>query len=168
MESGTTYGSRLRQAMKRAGIKQQDIADKFGVSRGAVSQWKTDTTNPSTERSMLLAEYLQVDPAWLAFGTGSIDGPTEPTGPTELVELPEPVELRQEAEKEAAKPLPPIPDDSPAEVQLHAALSVAIFALDLIASHETEGGSFESHAAATALGILRRRHPIVAEHLPPR
>jgi hypothetical protein len=55
-------------------------------------------------------------------------------------------------------------DDMPEALQLHAALAVACLALDLIASGTMEDGQ---RAAQQALNILRRRHPVCAEHIPP-
>ena len=60
-----SLGSRIKEA-RRASIKsQQAVADHFGISRAAVSQWESDQTTPTIDRIISLANFLNVDLALL-------------------------------------------------------------------------------------------------------
>jgi transcriptional regulator with XRE-family HTH domain len=64
----TTLGQRLEKAREDKELRQQDLAECAGVTRGAVSQWLSDGTSPSLPTLLKLSMLLDVDPAWLAFG----------------------------------------------------------------------------------------------------
>lgn len=55
-----------------------------------------------------------------------------------------------------------IPDDEPEAVRLHAALAVAVLALELIAD---DGRLNHPAMARAALGHLARHHPVSREHI---
>jgi SOS-response transcriptional repressor LexA/DNA-binding XRE family transcriptional regulator len=65
---------RLRQARDHAGLRQDDIAALFGITRNAVSQWESE--NPKTRtacplpRLEKIALRCSVDFGWLATGDG--------------------------------------------------------------------------------------------------
>ena len=44
---------------------QQAVADHFGISRAAVSQWESDRTTPAIDRIIKLADFLNIDLALL-------------------------------------------------------------------------------------------------------
>ena len=48
-------GDRLKMFRKRAGLTQQDVAEKLGVSRPAVGQWESGATSPSLDALNTLA-----------------------------------------------------------------------------------------------------------------
>lgn len=68
---------RLREARRRAGLTQADIAQAVGVSRAAVTMWESSNpdvrTTPTPENLILLARRLAVPTGWLM--TGSADAP---------------------------------------------------------------------------------------------
>ncbi|MCH7988875.1 MAG: helix-turn-helix domain-containing protein, partial [Planctomycetes bacterium] len=69
-----TIGSRIHKARKQAGKTQQLVADHFGISRAAVSQWEADDTTPGTKKLKQLAAFLNVPPQWLVFGDSAEEG----------------------------------------------------------------------------------------------
>lgn len=65
-------GRRIRQARLAAGLSQQRVADRFGISRAAVAQWEAGDTNPGTAKLEGVADVLGVRIEWLAIGRGPI------------------------------------------------------------------------------------------------
>lgn len=63
-------GQRLAEARDDRRLSQTDIAGALGVSRGAVGQWETGQTTPSTENLAEAALELRVSFDWLATGRG--------------------------------------------------------------------------------------------------
>ena len=49
-------GSHLMQARKKAGLSQEAVAEKLGVSRQTISKWETDETVPDIYQSKKLAK----------------------------------------------------------------------------------------------------------------
>ena len=47
---------RIQQLRKAKGISQEELADKIGVSRQAVSKWESEQTTPDVEKVLLLSE----------------------------------------------------------------------------------------------------------------
>lgn len=56
-------GNHLMQARKKAGLSQEAIAEKLGVSRQTISKWETDETVPDIYQSKKLAKlyHLSLD-----------------------------------------------------------------------------------------------------------
>ena len=48
----------IKMARIRAGLSQKDVAEKLGVSAGAVSQWEKGITSPTAKRLKPLSEIL--------------------------------------------------------------------------------------------------------------
>ena len=44
---------RIQQLRKRKGISQEELADRIGVSRQAVSKWESGQTSPDLEKIVL-------------------------------------------------------------------------------------------------------------------
>ena len=63
-------GRRLASARKERGISQTDLAKILEVTRGAVGQWETGETAPSTENLAAAAIELRASFDWLATGRG--------------------------------------------------------------------------------------------------
>lgn len=49
-------GNNLFQARKRAGLSQEQVAEKLGVSRQTISKWETDESVPDIYQSKKLAK----------------------------------------------------------------------------------------------------------------
>ena len=45
-----TTGQRIYEARKKAGMTQEELADRLGVSRQAVSKWESDAAYPETDK----------------------------------------------------------------------------------------------------------------------
>lgn len=65
-----SLGSRISEARDWAGKTQQEVADHFGISREAVSQWESGDTRPRSAKLSGLTRFLGVRLAWLLDGTG--------------------------------------------------------------------------------------------------
>ncbi len=57
------FGNHLFQARKKAGLSQEAVAEKLGVSRQTISKWETDETLPDIYQSKKLAKlyHLSLD-----------------------------------------------------------------------------------------------------------
>ncbi len=53
-------GEKLLDLRKKAGLSQEDVADKLGVSRQTVSKWETDQTVPELIKAKLLSQLYNV------------------------------------------------------------------------------------------------------------
>ena len=67
-----TIGLRIRIRRQQLGLSQQELADDVGVSRGAVSQWESATTesrvDPRQKHHAKIAETLKTSVDWLLTG----------------------------------------------------------------------------------------------------
>ena len=62
------FANRLKAAREQAGFTQEQLAERIGVTRQAVSRWEQGITQPDMEMLVTLSEVLQVDVETLAFG----------------------------------------------------------------------------------------------------
>ena len=53
-------GNNLFQARKKAGLSQESVAEKLGVSRQTISKWETDETIPDIYQSKKLAKLYKL------------------------------------------------------------------------------------------------------------
>ena len=44
-----TLGEKLKEARKQAGLSQEQLSEKLGISRSAVAKWETDKEIPDIE-----------------------------------------------------------------------------------------------------------------------
>lgn len=54
------FASRLAQYRKKAGLSQEELADKLGVTRQAVSKWECGESSPDTDNLIALAKLYNV------------------------------------------------------------------------------------------------------------
>ena len=66
-----TLGERIALARKRAGLSQEQLGEKLGVSRQAVSKWESDQTNPDVAYVAQMCRLLGVSSDWLLLGEES-------------------------------------------------------------------------------------------------
>lgn len=59
---------RIQHLGKSKGISQEELADKIGVSRQAVSKWESEQTSPDIEKIILLSEFFDVTTDYLLKG----------------------------------------------------------------------------------------------------
>ena len=58
---GVGYGKLIKAARLRSKVSQQKLADAIGVSKGAISQWETETGAPNRANARKVAEELGID-----------------------------------------------------------------------------------------------------------
>ena len=58
-------GKRIRQARVLAGLTQEQLAEKIGVSRTAIVRWETAETEPTLEHLLALSMFLKVSADYL-------------------------------------------------------------------------------------------------------
>lgn len=66
-----TISDRIASRLNELGLKQVDLIEATGLSKGAISKWVTGTTVPSSEHISAIAEKLKVSPEWLLTGKQS-------------------------------------------------------------------------------------------------
>lgn len=80
-----TIGEKIYKYRKRAGLSQEELADRMSVTRQSVSLWETDQTTPTLESLIMLAEIFSVSldelcgTAENAVGTERADDIARPT-----------------------------------------------------------------------------------------
>lgn len=55
-----SIGSKLAQARKAANLTQEQLAERLGVTRQAVSRWESDAAYPETDKIVRMARLLNV------------------------------------------------------------------------------------------------------------
>lgn len=59
---------RIQHLRKSKGISQEELADKVGVSRQAVSKWESEQSTPDIEKVILLSDFFDVTTDYLMKG----------------------------------------------------------------------------------------------------
>ena len=59
---------RIIQARKQAGLTQEQLGEKLGVSRQAVSKWESGQANPDVTYIMEICHLFGLSADWLLFG----------------------------------------------------------------------------------------------------
>lgn len=59
---------RIQYLRKNRGISQEELADKIGVSRQAVSKWESEQSTPDIEKVILLSDFFDVTTDYLLKG----------------------------------------------------------------------------------------------------
>ena len=55
-----SLGEKLLDLRKKAGLSQEEVADKLGVSRQTVSKWETDQTVPELIKAKFICQLYNV------------------------------------------------------------------------------------------------------------
>ena len=63
---------RVRKARHQAGLSQQVLAERMGVTRGAVANWESAVAVPAARRLARIANVTGVSYEWLATGRGAM------------------------------------------------------------------------------------------------
>lgn len=63
-----TTGQKIYEARKKAGMTQEELADRLGVSRQAVSKWESDAAFPETEKIIELCKLFSLSADELLLG----------------------------------------------------------------------------------------------------
>lgn len=65
----STMGKRIKALRQAKGLSQQDLADRLGITKGAVMHWETGRTKNIKNETMLeLVRILETDQEFLLFG----------------------------------------------------------------------------------------------------
>ena len=72
-ETGITLGEKLKSARKRAGLTQEQLAEKLLVSRQAITKWEADKGMPDIENLKQLSKLLDSSIDYLLDSRESID-----------------------------------------------------------------------------------------------
>lgn len=64
-----SLGEKLLDLRKKAGLSQEEVADKLGISRQTVSKWETDQTVPELIKGKLLCQLYNVSYDYLISGS---------------------------------------------------------------------------------------------------
>ena len=69
-------GERIKAARIQAGLTQEELADRIGVSRGAVARWELGEIEPKLRNLVVLSELLNVSTDYL-LGIKTYNGPED-------------------------------------------------------------------------------------------
>lgn len=70
-----TTGQKIYECRRKAGMTQEELADKLGVSRQAVSKWEADAAFPETEKILELCKMFDLSADELLFGEARTNAP---------------------------------------------------------------------------------------------
>ena len=70
-----TIGEKIARARRARGFTQEELADRLGVSRQAVSKWESDAALPETDKLVRLCRLLQVSCDALLLEEGTLAAP---------------------------------------------------------------------------------------------
>ena len=59
---------RIQYLRKAKGLSQEELADKVGVSRQAVSKWESEQSTPDTEKIIVMSELFEVTTDYMLKG----------------------------------------------------------------------------------------------------
>lgn len=71
---------RIQHLRKAKGISQEELADKIGVSRQAVSKWESEQSSPDIEKIVLLSDFFDVTTDYLLKGIEPVPNETALAG----------------------------------------------------------------------------------------
>lgn len=74
-----SFAKKMIELRKQNGLSQQDLADRLGVSRQAISRWETGAVQPLADSVKSLAQVFQVSTDYLL--NDDLDTPTPPHSP---------------------------------------------------------------------------------------
>ena len=59
---------RIQYLRKRKGLSQEELAEKVGVSRQAVSKWESEQSTPDIEKIIVMSEFFEVTTDYILKG----------------------------------------------------------------------------------------------------
>lgn len=57
--------NRINEALAESGLTAQELANRAGLNKASISQYRNGTHKPSNKTSALIGEVLNVNPLWL-------------------------------------------------------------------------------------------------------
>ena len=64
---------RIQSLRKSKGFSQEELADKVGVSRQAVSKWESEQSTPDIEKIIVMSELFEVTTDYILKGTEPVN-----------------------------------------------------------------------------------------------
>ncbi|MCI8577665.1 MAG: helix-turn-helix transcriptional regulator [Lachnospiraceae bacterium] len=64
---------RIQSLRKSKGFSQEELADKVGVSRQAVSKWESEQSTPDIEKIIIMSELFEVTTDYILKGTEPVN-----------------------------------------------------------------------------------------------
>ena len=64
---------RIQYLRKQKGFSQEELADKVGVSRQAVSKWESEQSTPDLEKIIIMSELFEVTTDYILKGIEPVD-----------------------------------------------------------------------------------------------
>lgn len=116
-----TMGQRLCQLRSRAGLSQDALAERLGVSRQSISKWETDASIPDLDRLVRLSEIFGVTLDELVKGTADASSGSDANNQTEIPSGAKnaPPDLTGAADKLHAPQTTAAPQDTAELLRLH-------------------------------------------------
>ncbi|MBQ3543970.1 MAG: helix-turn-helix transcriptional regulator [Lachnospiraceae bacterium] len=68
-----TFGEKLKEARKGAGYSQEELANKLGVSRSAITKWETDKGMPDISNIKAISQLLNISIDYLLDDGSKLD-----------------------------------------------------------------------------------------------
>ena len=137
---------RIQQLRKRKGISQEELADRIGVSRQAVSKWESGQTSPDLEKIVLLSEFFEVTTDYLLKGASSETASTAQVRPVQAQTVQAQIEPAQTGPDQTA----PVQSAPGAQIFIIAGSALNLIGLIAAAMIWYE----RQTAAATAAGLI--------------
>lgn len=88
-----SFAKKMIELRKQQNLSQQDLADRLGVSRQAISRWETGAVQPLADSVRGLAQVFQVSTDYLL--NDDLDDPTPPRSPQPAPTQEEPKSARK-------------------------------------------------------------------------
>jgi transcriptional regulator with XRE-family HTH domain len=63
-----TISERIFERLTQLSMTQKEFAEKAGIKESAISEWKKNKTNPSSDKILAICRALDVTPEWLLSG----------------------------------------------------------------------------------------------------
>ena len=74
---------RIQYLRKMKGISQEELAEKAGVSRQAVSKWESDQSTPDVEKIIIMSDYFGVTTDYILKGIQTVESKEQKAGACE-------------------------------------------------------------------------------------
>lgn len=75
-----TIADRIQSLRKSKGVSQEELADRIGVSRQAVSKWESEQSTPDVEKIVLLSNYFEVTTDYILKGIEPVKAEEKQSG----------------------------------------------------------------------------------------
>ena len=72
MDNQETFGLRMRKARKKAGLKQQELADKTGIAVTSIRRYESGERSPTNDYVLKIAEALGASIIHLQYGSAAV------------------------------------------------------------------------------------------------